>query len=136
MQYYLSTVDNETFGSGSKVMHNVIGDFGVMQGAVSDLKIGLPSQSIMTAEVLRHEPMRLLAVIRAPLSSIDNVLSKHAELKQLVANRWIRLVALDPIKCAFYEAEDCGKWHKVNPAPYFEKSDGDLRMQLDENVFA
>ena len=121
MQYYLSTVDNANFGSGSKVLHNVIGDFGVMQGALSDLRVGLPLQSIMTADMLRHEPMRLLAVIRAPLSAIDDVLSKHPEVRQLVSNQWIRLVALDPTKAAFYEAEDCGKWRQVNPAPYVEK---------------
>lgn len=121
MQYYLSTVDNKVFGSGSKVVHNVIGDFGVMQGTVSDLRIGLPSQSLMTSDGLRHEPMRLLAVIRAPLSAIDDVLSKHQEVRQLVSNRWIRLVALEPGTSEFYEAEDCGKWRQIEPAPAVEK---------------
>jgi uncharacterized protein YbcC (UPF0753/DUF2309 family) len=116
MQYYLSTVDNHVFGSGSKVLHNVIGDFGVMQGAMSDLRIGLPLQSLMTSEGLRHEPMRLLAVIRAPLSAIENVLNKHDEVRQLVSNRWIRLVALDPEKTEFYEAEDGGRWRRLDPA--------------------
>ncbi len=121
MQYYLSTVDNEVFGSGSKVLHNVIGDFGVMQGAISDLKIGLPLQSLMTSDGLRHEPMRLLAVILAPLSAIDDVLSKHQEVRQLVSNRWIRLVGFDPEESEFYEAEDCGKWRLIETAPTVEK---------------
>lgn len=113
MQYYLSTVDNEIFGSGSKVVHNVVGDFGVMQGASSDLRIGLPLQSLMTNAGLMHEPMRLLAVIRAPLSAIDGVLEKHSDVRKLVANRWIRLVALDPETGEFYEADDCGQWSRI-----------------------
>lgn len=115
MQYYLSTVDNETFGSGSKVVHNVVGDFGIMQGAVSDLRMGLPLQSLMTEDGFMHEPMRLLAVIRAPLSAIDGVLEKHSEVRKLVANRWIRLVALDPLSTEFYEADDCGQWRQIKP---------------------
>lgn len=113
MQYYLSTTDNEIFGSGSKVLHNVVGDFGVMLGAASDLRIGLPLQSLMTKDGFRHEPMRLLALIRAPLSAIDAVLEKHTQVRKLVVNRWIRLVALDPYSTKFYEADDCGKWRQI-----------------------
>lgn len=113
MQYYLSSVDNDKFGSGSKVLHNVIGDFGVMQGANSDLKMGLPLQSIGTDEKRRHEPMRLLAVIRAPISAIDGVLQRHPQVRQLVSNRWIRLVALEPESSTFFEARDSGIWHRI-----------------------
>ncbi|HEY9732861.1 MAG TPA: DUF2309 domain-containing protein [Drouetiella sp.] len=123
MQYYFSTVDNKKFGSGSKVLHNVIGDFGVMQGAQSDLQIGLPLQSLMTADVRMHEPMRLLAILRAPLKSIDAVLNSHPEVRTLVANRWIRLVGLDPATEAFYEAEDSGVWRKVEPRPAANKTE-------------
>lgn len=113
-QYYLSSVDNEIFGSGSKVFHNVVGDFGVMKGEYSDLKLGLPKQSVMTSDGLKHEPMRLLAVIRAKTSAIDSVLSAHPELGKLVANQWIRLVAIDPECGDFFEADDCGKWFPLN----------------------
>lgn len=112
-QYYLSSVDNDKFGSGSKVFHNVIGDFGVMQGASSDLKMGLPLQSIGTGDKLRHEPMRLLAVLRAPISAIDGVLQSHPQVRQLVSNHWIRLVALDPESETFFEARDYGIWHRI-----------------------
>lgn len=115
MQYYLSTVDKAKFGSGSKVVHNVVGDFGVMQGATSDLRIGLPLQSLGSADILRHEPMRQLAVIRAPLASIDAVLRAHPEVRQLVSNHWIRLVALDPVSASFYEARDCANWEQIDP---------------------
>lgn len=135
MQYYLSTVDNETFGSGSKVLHNVAGDFGVMQGAASDLKMGLPLQSIATAQGLAHEPMRLLAVINAPVSAIDAVLKKHCEVRNLVANRWIRLVALDPDSAEFYEAEDCGRWRKIKPKSENSTEKPGLYLQA-ENGFS
>ncbi len=125
MQYYLSTVDNSKFGSGSKVVHNVIGDFGVMQGSASDLRMGLPLQSLRTADALRHEPMRLLTVIRAPLSAIDDVLCAHPEVRQLVSNRWIRLVALDPTNSEFYEAHDCGIWDQL-----------ELGQDASSNVYA
>ncbi len=113
-QYYMSTVDNETLGSGSKVFHNVVGDFGVMQGESSDLKMGLPRQSVMTVEGIRHEPMRLLAVIRAKCSSIDSVLRAHPEVRKLVVNQWIRLVAIEPETGVFFEAEDCEKWFPLH----------------------
>lgn len=135
MQYYLSTVDNETFGSGSKVVHNVIGDFGVMQGAQSDLQIGLPLQSLMTADARIHEPMRLLAVLRAPLKSIDAVLNNHPEVRKLVLNRWIRLVGLEPDTNEFYEAEDSGTWRKVEPAgaSKTEVADGEANASFASN---
>ena len=42
MEHYFSTVDNQRFGSGSKVYHNVADRFGVMTGNLSDLRTGLP----------------------------------------------------------------------------------------------
>jgi hypothetical protein len=47
MEHYFSTVDNATFGSGSKVNQNVAGRFGVMTGNLSDLRTGLPSQTVL-----------------------------------------------------------------------------------------
>ena len=66
MQYYCSTVDNARLGSGNKLLHNVVGKFGVLQGRRNDLRVGLPWQSVMDGERPYHEPMRLLAVIEAP----------------------------------------------------------------------
>ncbi len=114
MQYYLSTVDNKVFGSGTKVLHNVVGDFAVMQGACSDLKVGLPQQSVMSTDGLRHEPMRLLALIRAPLSSIDAILSRQKKIMQLVSNRWIRLIAIEPHSGEYFEFDEAGVWRSIN----------------------
>lgn len=114
-EFYLSTVDNVVYGSGSKTTHNVIGDFGVMQGASGDLQIGLPRQSVMYSETARHhEPMRLVSVIRAPVESIDRVLGQHDKLADLVKNRWIRLIALDPVTGQFLQADGLGQWRKLD----------------------
>lgn len=113
-QYYFSTVDNNVFGSGSKVLHNVVGDFGVMQGEESDLRTGLPLQSVMSSEsVLFHEPMRLLAVIKAPLSKIDTILSKHKSVSDLVSNRWIKLIAINPDDGSCWEKRGINSWRRV-----------------------
>lgn len=101
-QYYFSTVDNEVFGSGTKVIHNPVGKLGVMQGNVSDLKIGLPFQSVHNGHDFVHEPMRLAVVIEAPKEQIERIIQKHASVRKLVENQWIRLVALDPKDKMFY----------------------------------
>ncbi len=59
LEYYFSTVNNERFGCGTKIPHNVVGVFAVMEGTSSDLRTGLPRQMI---EI--HEPMRLLDLLR------------------------------------------------------------------------
>ena len=41
MEHYFSTVDNEVYGSGSKIYHNVVGRLGIMSGPWSDLRLGL-----------------------------------------------------------------------------------------------
>jgi uncharacterized protein YbcC (UPF0753/DUF2309 family) len=60
LEYFFSTVDGERLGSGTKLPHNVTGLFGVMNGAASDLRTGLPKQ--MT-EI--HEPVRLQLIVEA-----------------------------------------------------------------------
>ncbi|HEY5733627.1 MAG TPA: DUF2309 domain-containing protein, partial [Gammaproteobacteria bacterium] len=67
MEHYFSTVDNDRFGSGSKVYHNVAGRFGVMTGNLSDLRTGLPSQTVLKDGLPYHKPLRLITVIEAPV---------------------------------------------------------------------
>ncbi|MES4785029.1 MAG: hypothetical protein C4294_03595, partial [Nitrospiraceae bacterium] len=50
MEHYFSTVDNDVYGSGSKIYHNVTGRIGVMYGTQSDLRIGLPRQTVLNGE--------------------------------------------------------------------------------------
>jgi len=96
MEHYFSTVDNEAFGSGSKVYHNIIGRFGVITGNVSDLRTGLPAQTMLAGGRPYHEPMRLVTVIEAPLDKVQAALNKVYKARELVYNGWIRMLALDP----------------------------------------
>ncbi|MCG7905181.1 MAG: DUF2309 domain-containing protein, partial [Candidatus Thiodiazotropha taylori] len=91
LEYYFSTVDNENYGSGSKVTHNVTGFLGVMEGAGSDLRTGLPRQMI---EI--HEAMRLLVVVEASTEILTTIYQRQPPLQQLVGNDWVQLVAIDP----------------------------------------
>jgi uncharacterized protein len=91
LEYYFSSVDNEKFGCGTKLPHNVTGLVGVMAGHQSDLRTGLPLQMV---EI--HEPMRLLLIVDATTDALMTVASRVAEVAELVVNEWVQLVARDP----------------------------------------
>ncbi|MBN9351019.1 MAG: DUF2309 domain-containing protein [Chitinophagaceae bacterium] len=95
--YYFSTVDNDFFGAGSKITLNITGKYGTVQGNGSDLKMGLPLQSLMKSDnEVFHNPIRLTTLIQAPGRFIDQVLSDDETLKNLVENDWIYLFVMDP----------------------------------------
>jgi hypothetical protein len=96
-QYYFSTVDNAVYGSGSKVTHNVVGNFGIWQGNGGDLMTGLPLQSLQADDTTAyHHPLRLLAVIQAPVERVETILRHNAELQQLFDHEWMALTVMDP----------------------------------------
>lgn len=96
LQYYASTVDNLRYGSGNKVLHNVVGGtIGVFEGNGGDLRIGLPMQSLHNGERWMHEALRLSVFIEAPREAIDAMIEKHAVVRQLVTNGWLHLFRLD-----------------------------------------
>jgi uncharacterized protein YbcC (UPF0753/DUF2309 family) len=95
LQYYGSTVNNRVFGAGNKVLHNVTGTIGVLEGNAGDLKVGLPWQSVHDGERFVHEPLRLNVFIEAPLAAIDGVLARHQSVRHLVDHRWLHLFAID-----------------------------------------
>lgn len=96
LEHYFSVVDNEGFGSGSKVFHNVIGRFGVMTGNLSDLRTGLPAQTMLRDGHPYHTPLRLITLIEAPLALVQGLLGRLYKPRELVHNGWIRLLVLDP----------------------------------------
>ncbi|MDX1412383.1 MAG: putative inorganic carbon transporter subunit DabA, partial [Nitrospirales bacterium] len=108
MEHYFSTVDPWVYGSGSKVYHNVVGRVGVMYGSQSDLRVGLPVQTVFDGEKPYHEPMRLFVIIEAPLERINGIISRQDILQRLLGNQWINLVSLDPVSMEFfyYYSED------------------------------
>ena len=95
--YYFSTVDNATYGGGSKITHNITGKFGVVQGNGGDLKMGLPLQSLqLDDEQLYHNPIRLSVLIQAPVSRVTQILTHNPALRELLDNSWIYLMVMDP----------------------------------------
>ncbi|NER11588.1 hypothetical protein SAMN06265375_10346 [Muriicola jejuensis] len=95
--YYFSTVDNEKFGGGSKITHNITGRYGVVQGNGGDLKMGLPLQSVkQTDDEMYHQPLRLSVLIQAPESRVEEILNRNDHLKTLLENEWIYLLVMDP----------------------------------------
>ncbi len=102
MEHYFSTVDNDIYGSGSKIYHNVVGRVGVMYGTQSDLRIGLAWQTVMNGDRPYHEPMRMITVIEAPRERINPIIRRHPVLQHFYDNRWVYLVAFDPEEGIFY----------------------------------
>lgn len=97
--YYFSSVDNNKYGGGSKIFHNITGNYGVVLGNGSDLKTGLPLQSVNeTDEKLYHQPLRLSVYIHAPKERILDIIQRNENLKTLLDNEWIYLLAIDPLE--------------------------------------
>jgi uncharacterized protein YbcC (UPF0753/DUF2309 family) len=98
MQYYASVVDNPRYGSGNKVLHNVVGGrLGVFEGNGGDLRIGLPMQSLHDGSNWRHTPLRLSVFIEAPRAAIDSIMAKHLVVRQLVNNQWLHLFQIETV---------------------------------------
>lgn len=113
MEHYFSTVDNEVYGSGSKIYHNVVGRIGIMSGPWSDLRLGLARQTVMNGEMPYHEPMRLLTVIEAPRERIEKLIARHEILRHYYHNEWVHLVALDPEDGIWYRYRPDGTWNPI-----------------------
>lgn len=98
MQYYASTVDPVKFGAGNKLLNNVVGGIGCVQGNGGDLLGGLTEQSVWLKGKYYHEPIRLQVFIEAETSAIERIMEKHLLVKELVANGWLRIISIDPLQ--------------------------------------
>jgi len=113
MEHYFSTTDNEVYGSGSKVYHNIVGRLGIMSGPWSDLRLGLAKQTVMNGPMPYHEPLRLLTIIEAPRERIEKLISRHEVLQHYYHNEWVHLVALDPEDGVWYRYHPKGVWNAI-----------------------
>lgn len=95
LQYHGSAVAPEVFGAGNKLLHNVTGGIGVVEGNGGNLRPGLPWQSLHDGTHLRHDPVRLAVVVEAPKAAISGVLERHPQVKALFDNGWLSLHAMD-----------------------------------------
>lgn len=116
LQYYGSSVAPALFGGGNKLLHNVTGGIGVVEGNGGLLRGGLPWQSVHDGERLVHEPVRLSVYIEAPREAMNAVLDRHPDVRALFDNRWIHLLALDNEgRCAWRYAGG-QRWVGESPA--------------------
>ncbi len=97
LEYYFSRVDNEVFGAGTKLPHNVMGLFGVANGTDGDLRPGLPSQMI---EV--HDPVRLLVIVEHFPEVVLDTIKKDLATYEWFINEWIHLVVVHPDTHLFF----------------------------------
>jgi len=91
MQYNLSYIDNPGWACGTKLPHNVTSLLGVMNGAASDLRPGLPWQSV---EI--HEPVRLLFVIETTPQAMLDIMDRNPVIGRILRNGWAQLAVLNP----------------------------------------
>ncbi|RFU12421.1 DUF2309 domain-containing protein [Rhodobacteraceae bacterium W635] len=95
LQYYGSSVAPDMFGGGNKLIHNVVGGIGVVQGNGGRLRPGLPWQAVHDGQDLAHEPLRLSVMIEAPQEAITDILRRYPDLQALFDNGWLHLFTLD-----------------------------------------
>jgi uncharacterized protein YbcC (UPF0753/DUF2309 family) len=109
LEYYFSYVDNVRFGSGTKLPHNVASLVGVMDGAASDLRTGLPWQMV---EI--HEPVRILFVVETRPAVLLRILGANPYMGRLARNGWAAFATLDPDSPAIQVYRD-GAFHDYQP---------------------
>jgi uncharacterized protein YbcC (UPF0753/DUF2309 family) len=103
LEYYFSYVDPTGYGCGTKLPHNVTSLLGVMDGAQSDLRTGLPWQMV---EI--HEPTRLAIIVEATRERVQRVVRNNTAIERLVRNRWIWLACLSPKSGTLWEFRSTG----------------------------
>ncbi|MFP5479576.1 MAG: YbcC family protein [Alphaproteobacteria bacterium] len=94
LQYYGSTVAPQVFGGGNKLIHNVVGGIGVVEGNGGRLRPGLPWQTVHDGATPAHEALRLSVMVEAPVEAMSAILRKHDGVRQLFDNGWLHLFAL------------------------------------------
>jgi uncharacterized protein len=91
LEYYFSFVDSVGYGCGTKLPHNITSLLGVMDGAASDLRTGLPWQMV---EV--HDPVRILFVIETTTEAMQRIMDRNPVIARLCRRGWVQLATLDP----------------------------------------
>jgi uncharacterized protein YbcC (UPF0753/DUF2309 family) len=109
LDYYFSFVDggvSGVFGAGTKAYHNVVGLIGVMQGAGSDLKSGLPYQGVAPL----HEPMRAQIVVESHPAKVASIVGRNKTLENVFKHQWAHLIAWYPGTKQFIGYQSDGSW--------------------------
>ena len=115
LYYHGSTVAPDVFGGGNKLIHNVVGGIGVVEGNGGRLRPGLPWQAVHDGAGLVHTPLRLSVIIAAPTAAVSDVLDRHPEVKALFDNGWLHLLTLEGGRIAA-RYRPGGDWSDERPA--------------------
>ena len=101
LEYYFSHTDPAGYGCGTKLPHNITSLLGVMDGAASDLRTGLPWQMV---EI--HEPVRLLIVCETTPDKMRAIMKQDTPVgrtvESMTRNGWVHLALLDPLSSAVW----------------------------------
>jgi uncharacterized protein YbcC (UPF0753/DUF2309 family) len=117
LQYYGSTVAPDTFGGGNKLLHNVTGGIGVVEGNGGALRAGLPWQSVHDGARAMHDPLRLNVVIEAPREAMNDILDRHPGVRALFDNGWLHLFAMDDDGRMAWRYDGDLEWSQLEAAP-------------------
>ncbi len=135
LQYYGSVVAPAAFGGGNKLLHNITGGIGVVEGNGGVLRAGLPWQSVHDGDRLMHEPLRLSVYIAAPPAAMTAILERHATLRALVDNRWLHLFALGPHGGPHWRYAGDLRWTEAGAAPSLHEAEHDLAAMRPVAMF-
>lgn len=108
LEYYFSAVDNEVYGAGTKLPHNIASLLGLMTGYSSDLRTGLPQQMI---EI--HEPVRLILMIESSRKIVTSILAHSERLTQIFANEWVIPCVIESKDNRVYRLVSGRDWDEV-----------------------
>ncbi|MBM2833764.1 MAG: hypothetical protein HW406_925 [Candidatus Brocadiaceae bacterium] len=129
LEYYFSFIDNEHYGCGTKLPHNITSLVGVMNGHFSDLQLGLPWQMV---EV--HEPTRLILLICCKVETMETILgeafgytNQPGHFQCLVKHNWITLAIhdQDQEKLFFWKGGMEGRFVPFEETVYVPEYKGD-----------
>ena len=139
LQYYGSTVSPKVFGGGNKLLHNVTGGIGVIEGNGGLLRPGLPWQSVHDGQAYAHEPLRLSVCIEAPVEAMTDILSRHTGVRALFDNRWLHLLAIDDVGRLAWRYNGNLHWvpfdESYEPQPVLRATEGRRSMAYPEQSF-
>lgn len=113
LQYFGSAVAPSLFGAGNKLLHNVVGGIGVVEGNGGNLRAGLPWQSVHDGEKLVHEPLRLTVAVEAPKEAISDILRRHPQVSALFENGWLALITIDDQGQLAWRYRNDGTWEAM-----------------------
>lgn len=97
LQYYGATVSPQNFGSGNKLVQNVCGGIGVLDGISGRLRGGPSDQSLFINDQPTHDALRLIARIAAPDAAIDAAVGTSPEVQSLVDAGWLEVASFGQV---------------------------------------